>query len=101
MDYVALLRFRGSVPSAERDKALARRATWQYPAGVTLIAEYWPALSGTTVVSIFSTESFDSIFEFELEWGDVFDIDISPAVSHEDGLRIGADVFGRLHRLRS
>jgi hypothetical protein len=101
MDYVALLRFRASVPSAERDKALARRDTWQYPAGVTLIAEYWPALSDVTVVSIFSTDSFDSIFEFELEWSDAFDIDISPAVSADDGLRIGADVFGRLKRLQS
>ena len=100
MDYVALLRFRSSVSSAERDAALARRATWQYPAGVTVVAEYWPVSGDVQVVSIFSTDNFAPIFEFELEWSDVFDIDVSPAVSAEDGLRIGADVFGRLNRLQ-
>jgi hypothetical protein len=100
MDYVALLRFRSSVPSAERDAALARRATWQYPAGVTVVAEYWPVSGDVQVVSIFSADDFAPIFEFELEWSDVFDIDVSPAVSAEDGLRIGADVIGRLKRLQ-
>jgi hypothetical protein len=100
MDYVALLRFRPSISSAERDAALVRRATWQYPAGVTVVAEYWPVSGDVQVVSIFSTDDFAPIFEFELEWSDVFDIDVSPAVSAEDGLRIGADVFGRLKRLQ-
>jgi hypothetical protein len=36
----------------------------------------------------------------EFEWSDVFDIDISPAVSAEEGLRIGPEVFGRLRRLQ-
>jgi hypothetical protein len=100
MEYVALLRFRSSVSGAERDAALVRRAAWQYPAGVSVIAEYWPASDDVQVVSIFSADNFASIFEFELEWSDVFDIDVSPAVSADDGLRIGADVFGRLKRLQ-
>jgi hypothetical protein len=100
MEYVALLRFRSSVSGAERDAALARRAAWQYPAGVSVIAEYWPVSADVQVVSIFSADNFASIFEFELEWSDVFDIDVSPAVSADDGLRIGADVFGRLTRMQ-
>ena len=52
------------------------------------------------VVSIFSTDDVAAIMEFEFEWSDVFDIDVSPALSAEDGLRIGADVFGRLSRLK-
>jgi hypothetical protein len=79
---------------------LARRATWQYPAGVNVIAEYWPASAEVQVVSIFSTDNFASIFEFELEWNDVFDIDVSPAVSADEGLRIGVEVFGRLKRVQ-
>jgi len=31
----------------------------------------------------------------------VFDIDVSPAISAEDGLKVGPEVFGRLHRLQS
>jgi hypothetical protein len=100
VDYVALLRFRASVPAAERDGALMRRAAWKYPDGIRVIAEYWPISSAVTVVTIFSTDSPDTLLELELEWGDVFDIDVYPAVSAEDGLRIGPEVFGRLARVQ-
>jgi hypothetical protein len=78
MDYVALLKFRSSVPAAERDGALMRRASWQYPKGVRMIAEYWPVSSAVTVVTIY----------------------IYPAVAADEGLRIGPDVVGRLARLQ-
>jgi Protein of unknown function (DUF3303) len=100
VDYVALLSFRGSVPAAERDGALMRRAAWKYPDGVRVIAEYWPLSSSATVVTIFSTDSPDALLELELEWSDVFDIDVYPALSAEDGLRIGPEVFGRLARMQ-
>lgn len=100
MDYVALLRFRASVPSGERDAALARRATWEYPSDISLIGEYWPFSGDVQVVSIFSTDSVEALLELTLEWEDVFDIDVSPAVSANEGLRLGADVFGRLKRLQ-
>jgi hypothetical protein len=38
--------------------------------------------------------------ELLLEWGDVFDIAVHPAVSAEEGLRIGAQVFQGLQRLK-
>jgi hypothetical protein len=100
MDYVALLRFRSSVSGAERDAALARRGAWQYPAGIRLTAEYWPMAGDVQVVSIFSTDDIAAIMEFQFEWSDVFDIDVTPAVSAEEGLRIGPEVFGRLKRLQ-
>lgn len=100
MDYVALLRFRPSVPAADRDAALMRRAAWQYPEGIRVIAEYWPTAADLQVVSIFSAEDFGSVMELELEWSDVFDIDIHPAVSADEGLKIGPDVFGRLSRFK-
>ena len=100
MDYVAFLRFRPSVSGADRDAALARRAGWQYPAAVRMIAEYWPMGTEVTVVSIFNTDDVAAVMEFEFEWGDVFDIDITPAVSAEQGLQIGAEVLGRLARVK-
>jgi len=100
MDYVALLRFRASVPGAERDGALMRRAAWKYPDGIRVIAEYWPTSSDVQVVAIFSADSMDSLMELEFEWNDVFDIDIHPAVSADEGLRIGPEVFGRLSRMQ-
>ena len=100
MDYVALLRYRSSASSEERDAALVRRTAWKYPAGVTVIAEHWLMSSDVAVVTIFSTDDVTAIMEVEFEWSDVFDIDVSPAVSAEDGLRLGPEVFGRLARLQ-
>jgi hypothetical protein len=101
MDYVARLTFRSSVSGAERDAALMRRTAWTYPSGVNVIAEYWPMAADLQVVAIFSSDDVAAIWALEAEWSDVFDIDISPAVSADDGLRIGPDVFGRLQRLQS
>jgi hypothetical protein len=52
------------------------------------------------LVTIFSADSFDKVMEILFEWNDVFDIDIHPAVSAEEGLRIGPEVFGRLPRMQ-
>jgi len=100
MDFVAFLTFRPSVSSADRDAGLARRAAWQYPAGITPIAEYWPLAASVQVVSIFSADDFAAAFELSLQWNDIFDIAIYPAVSAPEGLRIGQEVFARLPRLQ-
>jgi hypothetical protein len=100
MDYVGRLTFRSSVMAAERDAALMRRTTWQYPAGIRVIAEYWPLAADVQVITIFSADDVAAVWELVAEWEDVFDIDVSPAVSAEDGLRIGPEVFGRLSRLQ-
>src|SRR5689334_14421609 len=101
MDYVALLSFRSSLSAADRDGALMRRASWQYPEGIRPIAEYWPSAAGVQVVAIFSADDYAPIMELVLEWGDAFDIDVHPAVSAADGLDIGAAVLGKVSRLQS
>ena len=100
MEFVALLRFRPSVPAAERDAALMRRAGWQFPDGLKVIAEYWPLSGDYQVVTVFSAETIAPIMEVEFEWDDVFDMTVTPAVSAEEGLRIGPEVFGRIPRMQ-
>jgi hypothetical protein len=100
MDFVVLLKFRSSVSAAESDAALGRRAAWKYPNGVQVIAEYWPLSSAVQVVSILSADSFEKIMEIVFEWNDVFDTDVYPAVSADEGLRIGPGVFARLSRMQ-
>src|SRR3978361_2557470 len=101
MEYVALMRFRPQVSAEERDRALLRRAAWVYPEGIRPIAEYWPVADHVQVVTIFAAETFAPVMEVEFEWNDVFDVSIFPAVSAEEGLRIGPEVFGRLSRLQA
>jgi hypothetical protein len=100
MDYVAFFSGRPSVAAEQRDAALARRAKWQYPEGATMIAEYWPMSAEYQAVAIFSADTFAPVLEIQFEWNDVFDVAIYPAVSAEEGIRIGPEVFGRLARMR-
>ena len=101
MEFVALLRFRPAVPAAVRDAALQRRAGWQYPDGVKVIAEYWPMSGDYQVVTVFSADSIAPIMEIEFEWDDVFDMTVTPAISADEGLRIGPEVFGRIPRMQA
>ena len=100
MEYVAFLRFRQSVSAADRDAALSRRASWQYPDGVKVTTEYWPLSGECQVVTVFAADSFAPIMEIVFEWNDVFEISVFPAVSAEEGLRVGPEVFGRLPRMQ-
>ncbi len=100
MEYVALLKFRPSLSPAERDAALMRRASWQYPDGVKVTTEYWPFSAEYQVVTVFAADSFAPIMEIVFEWNDVFEFSIFPAVSAEEGLRVGPEVFGRLPRMQ-
>ena len=70
------------------------------PTRASVIAEYWPMSGDVAVVSIFSTDSVAALLELVFEWSDAFEIDISPAVSADEGLQIGPEVFGRLPRLQ-
>lgn len=97
MEFVALLSFR---PGADRDAALIRRASYQFPEGIRPIAEYWPVSSSVQVVLVFAADSWAPVMELELEWTDAFDINVSPAVSAEEGLKVGTEVYGRLRRLK-
>jgi hypothetical protein len=100
MDFVAILRLRDGVPTAQRDGALLRRASWHYPDGITPVAEYWLVSAEHTVVTIFTADTFAPIQELQFEWNDVFDVTVFPAVSAEEGLRIGPEVFGRIPRMQ-
>ena len=95
MDYVMLLRWKQGLTRDQRDGALMNRAGWKYPSGVEVVAEYWPSAEDPAVVSIFRTEDFAALMEIGFTWGDIFDITTLPAVSAEEGLRIGADVMAR------
>jgi Domain of unknown function (DUF3303) len=95
MDYVMLLRWKQGLTREQRDGALINRAGWSYPSSVKVVAEYWPAAEDPAVVSIFQTDDFAALMEIDLTWGDRFDVTVIPAVSAEDGLKIGPDVLSR------
>jgi len=89
MLFVALLEVTGGTP-AER---IARRAEWQYPAGIKLIAEYWLQDDNYAVVSIFEADDNAPIFAISAQWGDVFNIKVVPAVTGEQGLKLAQQMM--------
>jgi hypothetical protein len=95
MDYVMLLSWKQGMTRDQRDGALMHRAGWTYPEGVDVIAEYWPMAEDPAVVSIFRANDFGALMELNLTWGDTFDISVFPAISAEDGLKLGPEVLGR------
>jgi hypothetical protein len=95
VDYVMLLRWKQGLTREQRDGTLANRAGWKYPAGINVIAEYWPIAEDPAVISIFQTEDIGALLEIGFTWSDTFDITTWPAISAEDGLKIGPEVMGR------
>lgn len=89
MLYVAILHWKDGIPAEKMQEAQQRRAQWQYPASVKLIGEYWPLAAGApTVVSVFEAQDAAPVFETVLTWQDIFDIDVYPAVTAEEGIRL-------------
>ncbi len=95
MLYVWQAAWRPGLSRDERDGALARRASWDYPAGVEVHGEYWLADDDPAVIVIFEADSFEPVLELGFTWGDVFSITCTPACRPEQGLRWGGEILQR------
>jgi len=92
MLYTAFLTWRSAATGEQRREALGRRAMYQFPPGLKVLAEYW--VSGpTAVVAVFEAEGYAPIMKLTLDWEDVFDIAVYTATTAQEGLRIGAQMM--------
>lgn len=96
MLYVMTMRWQQGLSREARNGALARRASWKYPPGTKEVGEYWLSSEDVAVVSVFEADSFAPMMEIDLAWGDVFQIECHPAVTADEGLRIGPEIMQRL-----
>ena len=90
MVFVATLKGRGLSPK----ETIARRMNWDYPEGVKVIDEYWPQNAHASVISIFEADSIEQIMPITVEWGDAFEIVVSPAITPEDGQALAKQMTG-------
>ena len=95
MLFVMTLKWQPGLTREQRDGALQRRSQWNYPDGVNLIGEFWPSSENLAVVSAFETDDPAALMEITFTWGDVFQIEVAPAVTATDGLRLGPEAMGR------
>ena len=95
MLFVMTLKWQPGLTRDQRDGALIRRSQWNYPQGVKVLGEYWPSSESVAVVSAFETDDHAALMEIGLTWGDMFQIEVLPAVTAEQGLKVGPQVMAR------
>jgi hypothetical protein len=61
---------------------------WQYPEGLNVLAEYWLETESPRVVAIMEADSMAPFGEIRMVWGDLFDIEVFPAVTGEQGMEM-------------
>ncbi len=85
MLFVALLSTRVGNTFQE---GVARRLQWDYPEGVNVVAEYWLETENPRVIAVMEAQSMDAFGQIRMDWGDMFEIEVFPAVTGEQGMEM-------------
>jgi hypothetical protein len=96
MTIIGLFHWKPDLSHEKVLECLGRRLTYKEPEGADMLFEYWPSGLGDNtpaVVAGYEMSDFAPIMELELFWGEYFDITMLPAVSAEDGIKLGADAM--------
>jgi hypothetical protein len=67
---------------------IARRVSWEYPAGMRMVAEYWPMSTEAAVIAVAEADNVAPIMQAIVDWDDVFDLTVVPALMAEQGLEL-------------
>ena len=89
MLFVALAKVKGGT----MEERITRRAQWQYPEGMRVMAEYWPIGGEYAVVIVAEADSIAPIMMAIASWDDVFDFTITPAVTAQEGLELAKQMM--------
>ena len=85
MLFVALLTVR---PGATLQERVARRLQWQYPEGINVVGEYWLETESPRLIVIMEVQSTAPFGQIRMDWGDMFEIEVFPAVTGEEGMEM-------------
>src|SRR5919206_3880558 len=85
MLFVALLSTR---PGNTFQEGVAKRLQWNYPEGANVIAEYWLETEAPRVVAVVETESMEPFGQIRMDWNEMFEIEVFPVVTAEQGLEM-------------
>jgi Protein of unknown function (DUF3303) len=85
MLFVALLSTR---PGTTFQEGATRRLQWQYPEGANVLAEYWLETESPRVVAVVEAESMDPFGQIRMDWGDMFEIEVFPVVTADQGMEM-------------
>ena len=85
MLFVALLKNRAAGTFQE---GVARRMQWDYPEGANVLAEFWLETEAPRVIAVMEAENMDVFGQIRMDWGDMFEIEVFPALTGEQGMEM-------------
>jgi Protein of unknown function (DUF3303) len=85
MLFVTLLSTR---PGNTFQEGVARRLQWEYPEGANVVAEYWLETEAPRVIAVVEAESMEPFGQIRMDWSDMFEIEVFPVVTAEQGLEM-------------
>jgi hypothetical protein len=85
MLFVALLKNRAAGTFQE---GVARRMQWDYPEEANVLAEYWLETEAPRVIAVMEAENMDVFGQIRMDWGDMFEIEVFPALTGEQGMEM-------------
>ena len=91
MLFVALL---GNRAGGTFQEGVSRRLQWEYPEGVRVLGEYWLETEDPRVVAVMEAESMEPFGQIKMDWGDMFGIEVFPAVTGEQGMEMARHAMG-------
>ena len=56
--------------------------------GLNVIAEYWLETDSPRVIAIMEADSMAPLGQIRMDWGDLFEIEVFPAVTGEEGMEM-------------
>jgi hypothetical protein len=81
-------------PNATFKEGVPRRMKWDYPDGLNVEAEYWPATNDPAAFVVAQADDIGPLMAVTADWDDLFDITITPCVTGEEGMAMGAQMGG-------
>ena len=86
MKFMVVYSLKASSDPGKIFELVARRATYEFPPGMKLVAEYWTPKQVPTVVAIYEADDMMPLMLNTTTWSDGFEIDVFPVVEWEEGL---------------
>jgi Protein of unknown function (DUF3303) len=69
-----------------------RRMKWDFPDGLKVEGEYWTATGDPAVFVVAQADDVAPLIAVSAAWDDLFDITITPCMTAEEGLALGAQL---------
>jgi hypothetical protein len=87
MKFIALWTHKPNSDTGKITEAIKRRAEFDMPEGVKLVAEYWTTRTSPAAVSVFEADDAAKIMQMSIYWADYLMVDVFPVEEWQTALK--------------